>query len=151
MANRHSRSSQGRVLVPAMALLAVNLLGCDPKQGKLVTHDDVCRPENNDQRVTIAGYLTSERRLVFCSYGTCSLELRKSKDAEEPQVTVGIRPGGGKNQMATLPERYGPEDLKFTTNDGAVLGNLAHVRVTGKVLVGEGCQLLDVNLIEKAE
>ncbi len=124
------------------------LLGCSPKPGKVVTHEELCKAENSEQRVTIEGYLTSGGMLTFCSHGTCSLELRKQKDAEKPAVTVGIQPGTGKNRMAPLPDKFSAKDLKFLTSDGTELGNFAHVRVTGKALTGEGCQVLDVDLIE---
>lgn len=143
-----TRSRNGSRWLAACLAGFMTLVCCTPKPGKAVTHESLCKAENSQQRVTLEGYLTFGGMMTFCSHGTCSLELRKQKDAAKPSVTVGIQPGSGKNRMAPLPERFGKKDLKFTTSDGTELGDLAHVRVTGKALVGEGCQLLDVDLIE---
>ena len=141
------------ILKPALKALAgvfglTLLLACgDPQPGKIVTHETACQPENNEQRLTIVGYLTADG-MTFCSRGSCSLKLRKGPNAAKPAMTVGIRPGWGRNRMAKLPKRYRSADIKFRTNEDKELGNLAYVRVTGKALIGAACQLVNVNLIE---
>ncbi|MEM9696576.1 MAG: hypothetical protein AAGA56_28805, partial [Myxococcota bacterium] len=124
------------------------LAACSPSPGENVPLEQLCGDASkHEKRVTVEGFITTKGMITFCSQGTCSLSLRADAAKEDPSVTIGIRPGGGANQMAELPERFKPEDLKVVDKEGQQLGNLSKVAVTGKALTGEGCQLLDVDLI----
>jgi len=150
MTNRPTRTGRALAALSLMAL-AAPLGACKSERGRPVTHATICNPENDQKRVSLEGYLSSEGMMTFCSRGTCSLSLRDKLGKGARAITVGIRQGGGKNHMEDLPKNFSPKDLKFTTNEGKEIGNMAHVFVTGIAVAGQGCQILDVDMIESAD
>ena len=141
-------------LVRGVTALALCLVACGPPSlGEEVSIDDLCKPANNDKRVSVSGYFSSEGFLTLCSTQgskkTCSFSLRKSADQKEPSVTIHLVMGDGENQMKDLPEEFKSSDVQIKAVDGKVVGEGGHMKVTGKALIGEGsCQILDAERID---
>lgn len=146
------RSSVVRDVV--ISTFALGLVACGPPSlGEEVAIDDLCKPANNEKRVSVSGYFSSEGFLTLCTTQgtkkTCSFSLRKSADQKEPAVTIHLVIGDGENQMKDLPEEFKPSDIQIKAVDGKVVGENGHIKVTGKALIGEGsCQVLDAERID---
>jgi len=138
----------------AARLLVLALVACGPASlGEEIAIENLCKPENNDKRVSVSGYFSAEGFLTMCSSQgskkTCSFDLRKTADTEDPHVTIHIVMGEGESQMIDLPKDFKAEDIKIKAVGGKVVGEKAHIKVTGRALIGEGsCQILDAERID---
>ena len=143
-----------RLALPCIVASSLLIVGCGPPAlGEELAIDALCKPENNDKRVSVAGHFSAAGLLTMCSTmgdkQTCSFKITKTADAEEPAVTVSFVMGDGENQMAPLPEEFKREDIKIKALGGKIVGDRAHIKVTGRALIDEGsCQILDAERID---
>ncbi len=119
-----------------------------------VAIDSLCTAQlREEQRVVVEGYL-GLGTLVSCG-NDCHIDLWPSPEgAKEPYVSAYIPVGSGKNQMKRMTrEALTNRLLEVTSNEGAVLGVGAKVRVTGVRLAPgpSGCAINKVERVEKLD
>lgn len=139
-------------LVVAGAAVLASCSKSPPPAGKAVTVEQLCS-EADGSRVRLTGYVRYRRGLLsFCSnYGgkkTCDLALYT--DAEPPPDFNPMRPrsgpeplharlsvpvGGQPGEMAELPEKFTPADVRVHLPGGGTAPEGAHVTVDGKLSV----------------
>lgn len=141
-------------------LLAFLIVGCksEPKPAVHATFDELCtdkyKPGGDDaepklSRYTVEGYLGAPKMMV-CSTADCSLWLYGTQALDGAHISVSFAVGDGANEMAKLPEKFTPADVKVHTRDGKTLGIGAKVRVTAQRLgfKASDCQLIKTDLVE---
>ncbi len=120
-----------------------------------VAFDQVCTKENNEQYISVEGYLRTGVTVLCSSHGgkrTCGLELFDKPDGQS-KISVDIEEGTGKSQMEALPKNYSSEDLKIRAQDGSMIGTRDRVRIIGTAATdtGAGSSSLTVCYINVAK
>lgn len=136
-------SGPARAPLPLLvASLAMAPAGCHhrPAGGESVL--EVCVPGNDNQIVSVSGYMTMSRELPLCAESTCALYLQADKeltnaDAVRP-IRVTFPVGQGHGQIAPLAEGFATSEIAVTGHDGKVARLSDPLRITGKLAVHDG-------------
>ena len=112
-------------------LFLTGLAGCTKPVP--VALDQVCQKENDNQYISVEGYLRTGVTVLCSSRGgtrTCGLELADKPDGTGP-ISVYVEEGTGRSQMEPLPKSYSNDDLKLRTKDGQTITTQDKVRIIG--------------------
>lgn len=138
-------------------LLLCGVTACSTVPGKPmakeVTWATMCTPENENQFVSIEGYVGSFDMSVCVNQGgkiVCPMGLYGSPvsgGAPASSRVLLLEPGTGNNQMEKAPSL---RDYKFHTNNGTVLGVADKMRFTGKMIYATSdrrmCHLTEITI-----
>lgn len=127
------RRSSSRYIVAALAACSKPPPPPTPVTFAAVCDDQFDPADDNglsvQKRVQVEGYLEmSKASFTLCS-STCSLDLVGEPGGKGAGITTYIKVGTGENTMDTLPDRYGPGDIKVRGKDGKLipLGTKVHL------------------------
>lgn len=139
-------------LVPLLALAALAAACGSPPTP--VAHAEVCAPERDGTFVQTDGYFATGSSIYCSNTGSsdleCGFEFVASPDETEG-FTADVAEGSGRNQVAEIPEDFTPEDIQFLADDGTALGLGEEVRISGRLLVGEGQSEVCIVNVDKIE
>lgn len=133
----------------AMLALAAMVAACGGPATPLA-HAEVCAPERDGATVQTDGYFAVGNS-VFCSNTgssdlECGFEFVASPDEGEG-FTADVAEGSGRNQVAEIPDDFTAESISFTADDGSTVRVGEHIQITGRLLVGEGVCIVNVDKI----
>lgn len=119
-----------------------------------VAYDEVCDASRDGSTVQVQGYFAVDGSIFCSNTGSsdleCGFEFVASPDETEG-FTADVAEGSGRNQVAEIPEDFTPEDIQFLADDGTALGLGEEVRISGRLLVGEGQSEVCIVNVDKIE
>jgi hypothetical protein len=133
-----------------LLVFAIVLIACGGP-ARAVAYDQVCDKANEQQRISTEGYFSTGSS-VFCSnIGSstvqCGLEFVENADDSEG-FSADVDQGDGDNEIEEIPDDFTAETITIHADDGSVVRIGDRVRISGKMLIGEGVCLMNVDLIE---
>jgi hypothetical protein len=131
-------------------VLAVGLIACGGP-AKAVAFAQVCDKANEQQRISTEGYFSTGSS-VFCSNIGSSTVQCGLTFVENAGDTAGfsadVDQGDGDNEIEDIPDDFTDETITIHADDGSVVRIGDKVRASGKMVIGEGVCLMNVDLIE---